>query len=170
MFLVFGCGSQAISDELAITPQEIIFRNLTWAAPLFIEVSADGIAKWRSGIDASGSGYMCSSKSEFYCLMLDGALEFAIPRDLIEEPKIGAKWQLDDVDFELLEVVGLRAKQVGEQSLVINAIDGMNETAFNFSDSEGIQFMSSILDFSDEENNEIVSSVWVKTALLKDIA
>ena len=81
---IFLCVCLSVSgmdvDAVANAPNKIVFRNLSWPSPFVVELADDGRATWRTGIDASGSGYACPEDSDFYCLVLEGAWVFAIPR------------------------------------------------------------------------------------------
>jgi hypothetical protein len=152
------------ADIVTNAPDKIVFRNLSWPSPFVVELTDDGRATWRTGIDASGSGYSCPEESDFYCLVLEGAWVFAIPREKISSPTIGATWTFEEVDFKLIEMVGLKGETGNERSIVVYSIT--RDTTFNFSAVDGIQFISSIMDLSPDEAPEIFPSVWVNSAIL----
>jgi hypothetical protein len=66
--------------------------------------------------------------------------------------------------------VVLKPNPKGVRSSVIRAISQRGETTFNFSGDDGIQFMSSVNDFSDEDGADVFASVWVNINLLKDLS
>lgn len=140
----------------------IEFRNLTWPSPFIVDISGDGTAEWRTGIDGGGSGYQCPKSAEHYCLMLEGAWKLAIPRSLISEPRIGATWTFDGTDFELVEIVRLRGNS--EQSLVIKSVAPSEEVTFNFSDTDGIQAISYFIPVGDDLS-VFEPSVWINTSM-----
>jgi hypothetical protein len=152
-------------DAGADAPNEIVFRNLSWPSPFVVELTKNGRATWRTGIDGGGSGYSCPEDSDFYCLVLEGAWVFAIPREKIASPRIGATWTFEGVDFKLIEMVALTVGPSNERSIVVYSIT--HDTTFNFSAADGIQFISSIMDLTPDEVPEIFPSVWVNTAILE---
>ena len=144
---------------------KIEFRNLFWPMSFSIEILTDGSAKWHSGIDAGGSGRVCPESSEYNCLVLDGAWKFAVPRSLIERPRIGETWQFDDTSFELVELVWLHDAPDTSRSLVIRSTSPSGGISFNFSEAHGIQAVTYLIP-SDDDMSEVEASVWINTAML----
>ena len=167
--LIFGTlvliPAHSESDQY---PEKIVFRNLFTPLQLEIDIDSSGTLAWLSGFDSGGSGHVCPSDSEFYCLVVEGQFTFAIPNKLITNPKIAAKWDFGNFRYELIEVVQINAKLESELTSVINATGADIDVTFHFSAPDGVQFFSHDVDLSDDDEPDLVRSVWVNVAILRD--
>lgn len=154
-FGVISCAEENIVEK----NHEIQFQSLYWPATLTVRTKTGDSVSWRLGIDLTGNGRVCGTDSEWYCMVLDNLWAFAIPRSIVENPEIGARWEFGDYSYLFEEIVEFSVGSRSCRTFVITTLTSNSELqVFHFQPNMGIIYAtlwsrSSEFDESPDEYN-----------------
>lgn len=175
--LLTGQAPACLDEEQEPQPKNrdaraTVFQNIRWGESLTITHDTAKQVRWRLGIDQGGAGRKCSLSEGIRCLVLDGLWAFSIPVQVEEHPKVGAVWIFDDQKFQIVEILPVSGRPIGDSNLLISTANDRGAVLFNYSRQFGLEYVSLMAPGFDEDvaNPELIldwpiQSVWVNRAL-----